>query len=426
MRKVIIYGAHLVAKELYQHLKRTENNMDFLGFAVTSMENNPTILEGQTVAEITTYCEWKSEAFVYIAMPEKFHKEVMQSLETLGFHQYDTVGLKKISMWLGKDIVLMNEKRSNGFLLKESENDYTWLDLYEQNEINVDSRRTRHYKFPIMTRFSREENFQKLEKFRFFEDYEEVLGTYRNLHLFPVKEELEENVSMLDMYMVMCHKDQETQKDFQIPKWTHSIQAGAALTDVRKGEFLDNTGENISKANVSFAEMTATYWIWKNAKPSIYKGLCHYRRHFDISNRQVNSLLENKIDVVLTTPRLVLNGIRAMFTQDTPVKDDVFDNMVESIGEVYGNKVCEEAKEYFESELYYPNNMVIAKSDIFDDYCEFVFSVLFKMEEHDIRNGVVKNDRHIAFAAELLTSFYFVKTKDNYKIAVTDYIFLGR
>ena len=50
---------------------------------------------------------------------------------------------------------------------------------------------------------------------------------------------------------------------------------------------------------------------------------------------------------------------------------------------------------------------------------------MFQMEENDRRNGVVKHDRHIAYSAELLTSFYFAQNKDKYKIAVTDYIFIG-
>ena len=74
--------------------------------------------------------------------------------------------------------------------------------------------------------------------------------------------------------------------------------------------------------------------------------------------------------------------------------------------------------------LYCPNNMVIAKSEIYDAYCEWIFPILFRMEEMDEEKGYGhKGDRHIAYAAEILTSYYFARHKDEYFIAVTDYSF---
>lgn len=425
-KSVIIYGAHLVAKELYECLVRTGRKFVFLGFAVTSLEDNPKTLENEKVVDIMELSEYKKEAYVLIAMPEKFHDEVKGYLQKLGFYEYGAVGLRGISCLLGEDIVEWNDGKEGRYQLAESKNDYTWLDLYERGWNDIPISTVRHYKFPIMTRFSRGESFACLERFDFHEGYHKVLGEYRNLHDLPVGGEWHEKAeNILNMYMVMSHKDGELGREFDIPEWTHSIQAGTVLTNKHMGEFLDSQGDNISEKNVSYAEMTAMYWIWKNADSSPYKGLCHYRRHFDISSEEAVAMQKNDIDVVLTTPRLVLNSVREMFVQDTPVKADVFQNMMNSIREVWGDAVWEMAEEYFQENLYYPNNMFIAKDNIFRDYCEWIFPVLFKMEEHDRENNVVKTDRHIAFSAELLTSFYFVMKREHYKIAVTDYIFLG-
>ena len=41
----------------------------------------------------------------------------------------------------------------------------------------------------------------------------------------------------------------------------------------------DNTGDNISRKNPNYCELTGLYWAWKNLDAD-YIGLVHYRRHF--------------------------------------------------------------------------------------------------------------------------------------------------
>ena len=69
------------------------------------------------------------------------------------------------------------------------------------------------------------------------------------------------------------------------------IMAGNMGRALPEGFIGDDTGDNISRLNKTYGEMTAHYWLWKNYLPSAkeeYIGLCHYRRFLDFSDISFN------------------------------------------------------------------------------------------------------------------------------------------
>ena len=82
--------------------------------------------------------------------------------------------------------------------------------------------------------------------------------------------------------LVACHKQAEVFKNnVYLP-----IHVGKALhKDVDLGFLGDDTGENISRLNPLYCELTAQYWGWKNLDVE-YIGLCHYRRYFKTSQTE--------------------------------------------------------------------------------------------------------------------------------------------
>ena len=57
------------------------------------------------------------------------------------------------------------------------------------------------------------------------------------------------------------------------------VQVGAALSEEKLlGFSRDDEGENISRKNRSYCELTAQYWAWKNVQADYY-GFFHYRRY---------------------------------------------------------------------------------------------------------------------------------------------------
>lgn len=142
-----------------------------------------------------------------------------------------------------------------------------------------------------------------------------------------------------------------------------------------------------------------------------------------MSEEEIRALKQNSIDVILTMPRYIPYGIGNMFLAETPVKEPVFEAMHQALYEC-SYEDAEPFKNYMQACFYYPNNMVIAKNQIYNSYCKWIFKILFRMLEIEIKTEYGhQNDRHIAYAAELLTSFYFAKNREEYRIVITDYQF---
>ena len=136
---------------------------------------------------------------------------------------------------------------------------------------------------------------------------------------------------------------------------------------------------------------------------------------------EVLCLVLDGIDALLTTPRYVPYGVGNMFLAETPVKQPVLDAMLQAVGELWPQEK-ELLLNFLNQCFYFPNNMVVAKSELYDAYCSWTFSVLFRMEELlDKIDYGHKMDRHIAYAAELLTSYYFAKRIGELCILSCDY-----
>ena len=59
--------------------------------------------------------------------------------------------------------------------------------------------------------------------------------------------------------------------------------------------------------------------------------------------------------------------------------------------------------------------MLIAKREVFDDYCDFLFSVLERTEELALPKGAERADRFAGYLGENLTTIYFRKNKDKFE-----------
>ena len=70
-----------------------------------------------------------------------------------------------------------------------------------------------------------------------------------------------------------------------------NLQVGAAINNEHIYDYRDNIGENISEKNPIYLETTGHYCVWKNFNTSKYVGFEHYRRHFDLSKKDIETIL---------------------------------------------------------------------------------------------------------------------------------------
>ena len=200
-----------------------------------------------------------------------------------------------------------------------------------------------------------------------------------------------------------------------------TIQVGAALTSERISAITDDTGDNISVRNRHFSEMTAFYWLWKNAADD-FIGICHYRRIWKNLDLIVQKLQRNDIDVILPVPTLSLPTVREnYFPRFIPQVGEVFLNVLTEMTPQY----AEVAKEFFADNVYYACNMCILRRAVIDDLCSWMFPIVFEIEN---RVGDLSDpyyNRYCGFCTELLITLYFRANRQNWRIVHADKIFIG-
>ena len=193
-----------------------------------------------------------------------------------------------------------------------------------------------------------------------------------------------------------------THKAFEMPtdKMYIPLHVGAEGKTDENGNALDlgfqkdNTGDNISDKNAQFCELTGLYWAWKNLKAD-YIGLAHYRRHFEGSRKgelfdrvlkykQINSLLGNIKVFVPKKRHYYIETLEQHYAHNHHIKE------LETAKEIMLEKYPEYGKAYDKAmnrTWGYMFNMMIMKRELVDDYCNWIFSILFEMTERLAKEG---------------------------------------
>lgn len=225
------------------------------------------------------------------------------------------------------------------------------------------------------------------------------------------------------VYMVKSIYDKPLRSKYDSPAYEKTIQAGAALTKARlfPGVLTDCTGEHISEKNRQYCELTALYWIWKNAGEDIL-GLSHYRRHFVLPDRWQDVMWANGIDGILPVPTCVQPSVAGNYRERHDPAD--WDYLMRYLEENCP-KDHAAAAQVFAGNLYSPCNMFILRRGILDDLCCWMFPILDAVAEHGGEKADAYQNRYPGFISERLITLYFHKNREKYRIAYADKTFLA-
>lgn len=203
-----------------------------------------------------------------------------------------------------------------------------------------------------------------------------------------------------------------THKEYWMPEDTMylPVQVGhAGKADI--GYQTDDIGENISAKNANYCELTGLYWAWKNLRAE-YLGLAHYRRYLAsghkkgdkkqriLTKEECERLLKHT-DILLPKPRNYfietnysqyihahhkedLDKTREILAEKHPIYVAAFDD---SMRRTVGHRF----------------NMFVMKRSLADEYCEWLFDVLFELEKRlDIGQYSDYDARVFGFVSERL------------------------
>lgn len=177
----------------------------------------------------------------------------------------------------------------------------------------------------------------------------------------------------------------------------------------------DHTGDNISRLNPYYCELTGLYWAWKNLDCD-YLGLVHYRRYFTkqsqpytdgvqiddviLSQEDVDALLA-KHDVIVPKKRKYY--IETLYSHYAHTLDASHLDMAREVISQKNSSFLSAFDKVMKQRSGYMFNMFIMKKELVDDYLSWLFPILDEMyNQIDLTDYTAFEARLFGRVSELL------------------------
>lgn len=145
----------------------------------------------------------------------------------------------------------------------------------------------------------------------------------------------------------------------------------------------DGTGDHIASRNPFYCELTALYWIWKNDHTSRYVSIEHYRRFFlravpfGLAGQEYLLKLLRQGNIILTRPVKWQVNVRQEYGISHCASDlQAVERAIEQLHPEY----LPDFQAVMEEHTISICNMTAMPKPMFDDYCAWLFRILFAAE----------------------------------------------
>lgn len=181
--------------------------------------------------------------------------------------------------------------------------------------------------------------------------------------------------------------------------------------------YSDCDGKNIHSLNPYYSELTAQYWISKNITDVDYKGLVHYRRF--LTDNKGMYLEKNKILETIETHPIILS--EKVYSKTTVYETYSRFHNIEDLNMVRAviNEIFPEYINAFDHLMqqhsYHSLNILIAKSELFDCYTDWLFNILFEVQKRITIIDDTYQRRVFGFLSERLLDVWITTQNISYK-----------
>lgn len=151
----------------------------------------------------------------------------------------------------------------------------------------------------------------------------------------------------------------------------------------------DNMGKNISLKNPYFCELTGLYWAWKNLNED-YIGLVHYRRYFASKKKRKDKfesiLRKEELEKYLDNYDILVPKKRRYFIETIynhykhTMHIEPLDETIKIVNEKYP-EYKDSLNKVMNRRSMHAFNMFIMKKEYLDEYCTWLFDILFELEK---------------------------------------------